>query len=167
MNKIVKKICLLGDPAVGKTSLVTRFVENMFDDRYLRTIGTKTSKKVIEVDNKSLTLMIWDVLGQKFSGYHSAYYRGAKGAIVVGDISREDTIKSMESWIRAFKQENPESEITTVVNKIDLKKNTDEKEISRIIGNEAIYTSAKTGDGVEEAFLSISEKMLRAQEVLE
>ncbi len=163
MDRVIKKVCLLGNPAVGKTSLIRRFVENMFDERYIQTIGTRTSKKVVDIGENSVALLIWDILGQRFSGYHSSYYRKAGGALIVGDISRKETIESMMKWYEAFKDENPESQTVMVINKTDIG-DIEKEKIEEILGMEPIYTSAKTGDGVEEAFLTISKKMLGVED---
>ena len=77
----ILKVCLLGDGAVGKTSLVHRFVYDVFDDKYIMSFGTKVSKKTVELADARVDLMIWDILGQKtHESLHSAYYRGAVGA---------------------------------------------------------------------------------------
>ena len=85
-REIIKKICLLGDAAVGKTSLIKRYVYSMFDDKYITTIGTKVTKKSITYTKQAagqateirLTLLIWDILGQKqYSRLHPVYYQGA------------------------------------------------------------------------------------------
>ena len=94
-KKVSKKIVVLGDPAVGKTSLIRRFVINAFDDKYLTTIGAKIVKKEIQLRSGGakpdidVTLMIWDVAGQKTLGnVKQAYYRGSEGAMIVCDITR-------------------------------------------------------------------------------
>ena len=98
MKKFAKKIVMLGDSAVGKTSLIRKFVHEEFDDSYISTIGTKVSKKelvmTVEGEETMMNLMIWDMLGRE--GYMSAQARqmvGAQGIIIVGDLTRIDTIK--------------------------------------------------------------------------
>ena len=93
---IKKKICLLGDAAVGKTSLIRRYVMDKYDDEYLSTLGTKVTKKEVEVIDDfnfvefQLTFMLWDVLGQKeFKRIHQAAFQGTKGALIVCDLSRQ------------------------------------------------------------------------------
>jgi GTPase SAR1 family protein len=81
-KKLMKKICLLGDGAVGKTSLIRKFVFDSFDDKYIMTFGTKVSKKdvtmVREGQEFNMTFLIWDILGQRVHNtIHSAYYQGA------------------------------------------------------------------------------------------
>ena len=106
-KKVSKKIVVLGDPAVGKTSLIRRFVINAFDDKYLTTIGAKIVKKEVQLRSGGakpdidVTLMIWDVAGQKTLGnVKQAYYRGSEGAIIVCDITRRETLLSTIDWIK-------------------------------------------------------------------
>lgn len=92
------KILLLGDGAVGKTSLVRRFVEQKFDESYKMTIGVNVKKK--EIESLDLTLMIWDIYGQNINkDLHSTNYSGADGAMLVYDQTRYDTFESLEDWI--------------------------------------------------------------------
>ena len=97
MSEITQKICLLGDFSVGKTSLIRRFVENKFSDEYLSTIGVKISRKSVDVKIETkehrVNLLVWDLEGKtKFKAITPSYLKGASGAIVVGDLTRSDTI---------------------------------------------------------------------------
>ena len=110
-KKVSKKIVVLGDPAVGKTSLIRRFVINAFDDKYLTTIGAKIVKKEVQLRSGGakpdidVTLMIWDVAGQKTLGnVKQAYYRGSEGAMIVCDITRRETLLSTIDWIKTLMQ---------------------------------------------------------------
>src|SRR3972149_11083471 len=100
-----KKVVILGDGAVGKTSLIRRFVVDTFSDEYITTIGTKTTKKdvVVDFDGKewNLSLMVWDVLGQKgYSEVQNSALEGARGVILVYDVSRPETRGSLvDYWI--------------------------------------------------------------------
>ena len=110
VKKTVKKIVLLGESAVGKTSLIKRYVHDEFADDYISTIGTKVSKKVInltvEGQETQVNLMIWDMLGRE--GYMSTQARqivGAQGVIIVGDITRPETMANLEKyWIPLLKE---------------------------------------------------------------
>ena len=93
------KICLVGDSAVGKTSLIRRYVMDIFDDKYLSTLGTKVSKKQVIIKNEdrevAFTFSIWDVLGQKdFKKIQNLAFRGSKGAMLVCDLTRKDTLEN-------------------------------------------------------------------------
>jgi small GTP-binding protein len=160
MDTIKKKICLLGDPAVGKTSLIRRFVIDKYDDKYISTLGTKVSKKVLtdEEMEKSLTLMIWDLTGQpEFNQVHEAAFRKAAGALVVGDITRKETIDNMEFWIAAAQESEGSIPIIMLANKSDL---IEQAEVDKAyleafasrLNADYMLTSAKTGNNVEIAF---------------
>ncbi len=106
LRDVLKKVVLLGDGGVGKTSLVTRYVIDKFDNKYIATIGTKVSRKDIQIVRPNLIInlrmMIWDILGQKeYSKVRSASLSGAQGVILVSDLSRPETIQNLESfWMR-------------------------------------------------------------------
>ena len=172
-KKVTRKICLLGDPAVGKTSLIHRYVYDAFDERYLSTIGTKITKKtglfdVPGTENKvEMTLMIWDISGQKkIESVHHSYYKGAKGALIVADITRSDTFHNLVRWISDLFKISPDVPIIVLANKYDLKDSATiaEDEVKKItdkLGVSFLYTSAKSGMNVENAFKGISEYLVR------
>ena len=162
-RRFIRKICLLGDGEVGKTSLVRRFVLDMFSDEYIKTFGTKVSKKVLDMGEVDLTLMIWDILGQKASSLHEAYYKGANGALLVCDLSRERTVNYLIRWRDDLCRVSGEVPIVLVANKSDLQWEIDRDRLAEIgesLGEGFTITSAKTGEGVEEAFLSIGVRIL-------
>jgi small GTP-binding protein len=167
------KVCLLGDGAVGKTCLVRRFVENTFSEDYLLTLGTKTSKKRIVIKKPDLqkilhiTFVIWDIMGQiSFRNLlHPDYLKGAKGAVVVCDLTRSETLGHLEDWIDSLDVEGRMMPSVFVANKSDL---TDQfefgvREIERMASTyNALYfkTSAKTGENVEKAFQALGENII-------
>jgi len=162
-RKFIRKICLLGDGGVGKTSLVRRCVLDMFSDEYIKTFGTKVSKKVIDLGEVELTLMIWDVLGQKASTLHEAYYKGAYGALLVCDLTREETVRSLERWRDDLFQVIGEKPLVLVANKSDLERVVKEDVLAEVAGSFGVdftITSAKSGDGVDEAFLELGRKIM-------
>ncbi len=162
--KYIIKLCLLGDGAVGKTSLVRRFVFDVFDDKYIQTFGTKVSKKSMTVEGETMDLMIWDILGQKtHESLHEAYYRGAAGALAVCDFTRPETMKSLKSWIGSFRSVVGDKPVLILGNKSDLYKAfplADLKSFASSVGCEVLETSAKTGLNVENAFAIIGKKLL-------
>ena len=164
--KYIIKLCLLGDGAVGKTSLVRRYVFDVFDDKYLMSFGTKVSKKTLNVQGSEIDLMIWDILGQKsHESLHAAYYRGAAGALAVCDFTRPDTMKSLKSWIGNFRSIVGEMPVILLGNKSDLEKKFSMKDLETFgqsVGCAALETSAKTGLNVEAAFSEMGKKLLEA-----
>ncbi|MEF8873317.1 MAG: Rab family GTPase [Candidatus Thermoplasmatota archaeon] len=113
------KILLLGDGAVGKTSLVRRFVEQKFDDRYIATIGVNVKKK--RLPDLDVKLMLWDMYGQKMNkDLHASHYSGADGAIIVYDLTRYDTFLSLASWINEVFSVTGKIPFVILGNKLDL-----------------------------------------------
>jgi small GTP-binding protein len=162
------KVCLIGDAAVGKTSLVHKFVLDKFDDAYIATLGTKTSKKSILISNGSasyhLTLMIWDILGQKyFDSLQKVAYQGANGAFIVLDLTRKETLESFEQWLMSLYKVAGVIPIVVLGNKNDLTTEFGEEEIKKLVadyGFPFFFTSAKTGDNVNIAFKTLGKSMI-------
>ena len=164
---IQKKICLLGDFAVGKTSLVRQFVEGKFDDRYLSTIGVKISRKAISRPYGMLNLLVWDLAGN--NGFdkmaESSYLKGAAGALIVCDLTRRETLNAFERYARQMLAVNQNISLVFVANKVDL---ADERVISdadllslcgSFNGGGFFLTSAKTGEQVEAAFVALADRI--------
>lgn len=165
-GKYIIKLCLLGDGAVGKTSLVRRYVYDVFDDKYLISFGTKVSKKSIKVGDAEIDLMIWDILGQKsHEALHAAYYRGAAGAFAVCDYTRPETVRNLKSWLGSFRSVVGETPVMILSNKADLERKISLKEIEEFgkeVGCTVLETSAKSGLNVELAFQEMGKKLLEA-----
>jgi small GTP-binding protein len=168
------KVCLLGDGAVGKTSLIRRFVNNMFTEDYLLTIGTRTSKKRIVVKKPELqrdfyiTLMIWDIMGQiSFRKLlHPTYLKGARGALLVCDMTREETLEHLDDWIDSLFVEGQVMPSVFVANKNDLSEHhtfsvNDLDRAASAYDSPYFVTSAKTGINVEDAFNALGEKIIK------
>ncbi|KAA3615070.1 MAG: GTP-binding protein [Calditrichaeota bacterium] len=167
MSLIKKKICLLGDIGVGKTSLIRRFVEDLFDDSYLTTIGVKVSQKKVVLENsKELFLMIWDVEGAANTNeINTNYLTGASGAIIVSDLTRLQTVEINKNFIDIFLKINPGAHVVLAGNKVDLitKKHPGYNfftENSKILESPFFFTSAKDGENVEACFQNISQKLI-------
>ncbi len=176
---IKRKVVLLGDSAVGKTSLIRRFVIDDFHDHYIETIGTKVSRKDmdLEIDGKefSLSLQIWDVLGQKaFSAVHTRALIGMNGAFLVTDLTRKETLDSLENhWLPTLSKVVLEPQLVFLANKMDLKGEAqfsmDDLGIISLNfpssdADNVFMTSAKTGENVEKAFLTLANMMVSFEE---
>jgi len=162
-----KKICMIGSFSVGKTSLVARFVHSLFSERYQTTIGVRVDKKVVSFDGREVTLVLWDVHGEdEFQRIRESYLRGAAGYLLVADGTRPATIASagaLDEKVRGVCGPVP---AFLLVNKLDLEPSWTE-------GPEAIrgrlegafdlrFTSAKSGDGVEQAFVDLARAVTRS-----
>ncbi|HHU36793.1 MAG TPA: GTP-binding protein [Treponema sp.] len=168
---IKKKICLLGSFAVGKTSLIKKYVLNIFSDTYLSTVGVKIDKKILRLSNDlEVTLMIWDLEGKDdFQSVADTYLRGLSGYIMVADGTRPDTLDSVTGTWATMKKLFPGLPTSLLLNKSDLKTQwlLDDQDYAAFSseGIPVSRTSAKTGKGVEEAFIYIAEKMTEINDV--
>jgi small GTP-binding protein len=169
MTTISKKICLVGDFGVGKTSLIRRFVDRQFSDKYLSTVGVKISKKKVDLsEEKSVQLLIWDLEGHtKFKAIAPSYLQGASGAIIAADVTRQETIDNCTERLQLFLSVNPKGIAIFALNKADLiepekvqllLENVKENQPERVIATYS--TSAKTGENVDEMFHLISQQMI-------
>ncbi len=162
---IQKKVCLLGDFAVGKTSLARRFVEDRFDDRYLSTIGVKISRKPVEMDEYTLNLLIWDLAGgDDFSKAGASYLRGAVGALIVCDLTRSETLEKLQFYAGQLRDLSQDAVLVFAGNKADLEaeRSINEEEIQAVcdqLNGRYLETSAKTGFQVEAAFQHLAEQI--------
>ncbi len=162
MKTLSKKVCLLGDFAVGKTSLVRRFVHNLFEDKYISTIGVKVSRKSVAVPHGEeiveVTLMLWDLGGdEEFARVRPSYLRGAAGAILVCDLTRLETLDSVAGYVAEMRQVSPGARFILAANKNDLEeeRQLSPESINQIAGEleaNSFETSAKMGVEVETLF---------------
>lgn len=156
MGLIQKKICLLGEFAVGKTSLVRRYVEGTFDDTYLSTIGVKISRKLLTRENYQLNLILWDLAGgEDFAGHDKNYLRGAAGAVLVCDLTRPETLEILDPYARQLMEINPQARMVLAANKSDLVEqralnSSNLETICQTIHGPFLLTSAKTGENAEK-----------------
>ena len=170
------KVLLLGDGAVGKTSLIRRFVIDQFGDDYITTIGTKVSKKELAITERGVTnlvsMTIWDVLGQQgYSAVQTTAFQGARGVLFVYDTTRPETRESLERyWIPRVREVLGAVPSIVAGNKIDLveERKAAQAGLEQLAGRYAMphfLTSAKTGERVEEAFLKLGKAGIGAVEV--
>ncbi len=167
MPNLQKKICLMGMYGVGKTSLVRRFVENVFDEKYHSTIGVKVDRKRVALSGQQtpshVDLLVWDIAGQDDSpNLAQSYFRGAHGGLLVHDLTRPESLQHLVSYRERFAKAAPQAKIIVVGNKADLvdAKNLEAAKFQELLGPVAavhLLTSAKTGENVEKAFQLLAE----------
>ena len=170
---VMKKICMLGDPAVGKTSLVARFVFSMFDDKYLETLGAKVTKRTMAIEKIStrqllrLKLMIWDIAGQNtYDFIMPTYYRDSEGAMIVADSTRKETLANAPRWCRSIRDVCGHIPVVLLINKSDLSTDAqftakEAKTVADRLGAPFYMTSAKSGENVENAFSELARGLIR------
>jgi small GTP-binding protein len=160
-----KKICMLGSFAVGKTSLVRRFVESIYSDVYQTTVGVKVDKKNVQVNGAEVSLVLWDIYGEDdYQKMRWTYLRGASGYLLVADGTRKATFEKAFSLEQRVHEEVGAIPFIFVINKCDLQQDwalegTLEAQITAKNWS-VLRSSAKTGQGVEEAFSLLAQKML-------
>jgi small GTP-binding protein len=184
-----KKIVLLGDSAVGKTSLIRRFVFDQFEDSYIATIGSKVTRKEVKIRYRDepvkLKFMIWDIIGRGgYTSLHARTFIGVKGAIIVSDLTRKETLNSLEQyWIPFLFKIVGHVPLVFACNKSDLKNEVkfEPKDLGDIavryngkldrylpMGYESNYsTSAKDGGNVEKAFETLGHLIMSSNELVD
>ena len=161
------KVLLVGNSVVGKSSLILRYVDQIWNDVFVPTIGVDFKVKSLEIENKSIKLQIWDTAGQeRFRNVISSYFKGAHGILLIFDITSRDSFKELENWL-AEVEKNASTQILKILigNKCDLE---EEREISKDEGEafamrngmQYIETSAKINTNVNEAFENLAKKMI-------
>jgi small GTP-binding protein len=163
---IQKKVCMLGGYAVGKTSLVARFVRSIFSEKYLTTVGVKIDKKNVKAGDREVTLMLWDINGQdEFQDVQESYLRGTAGYLLVVDGTRRATLETAAKLQEKAVGVAGNVPFVVVLNKSDLATEwqVDERGLLKFAERNwsIVRTSAKTGEGVEETFLKLTQAMLK------
>ena len=161
------KVCMLGAFAVGKTSLVQRYVNSMFSEKYQTTLGVKIDKKTITVENQAIDLILWDLAGEdEFMKVRSSYLRGSSGAILVADGTRQETIDIAIELNQKVNREVGLIPFVLLINKSDLKSNwlVQEEQLQPLkeSGWEIIEVSALENNNVDFAFQQLASEMHQA-----
>ncbi|XP_077886575.1 ras-related protein Rab-31 isoform X2 [Ictidomys tridecemlineatus] len=156
------KVCLLGDTGVGKSSIVCRFVQDHFDHNISPTIGASFMTKTVPCGNELHKFLIWDTAGQeRFHSLAPMYYRGSAAAVIVYDITKQDSFHTLKKWVKELKEHGPERIVVAIAgNKCDLSDIRevplkDAKEYAESIGAIVVETSAKNAINIEELFQGI------------
>jgi small GTP-binding protein len=164
MSEIARKICMLGDFGVGKTSLVARYVSNTFSDKYLTTVGVKVDSRVVNLaGGVDMKLVVWDIAGKAvLDGVNQNYLRGASGLILVADGTREASLRAALNLAMQARETIADPACVLFVNKLDL---VDRWEVAPSVLAEIRHslpvfeTSALSGDGVEAGFAELARKL--------
>ena len=160
------KMILIGDSSVGKSNILLKYLKDQFDPNSRATVGVEFGTKNITLNNKKIKIQIWDTAGQeRYRSITSAYYKGAKGAFIVYDITRKSTFENIDKWIADLKT-NGDSNISIVLigNKSDLE---EKREVTKEEGLKKsqdcktafMETSALNGDNVHKAFDELIEQI--------
>lgn len=166
MTATVRKLCMLGDFGVGKTSLVARFVRSTFSEKYLTTVGVKVdSKEVVLPGCDPLKLVIWDIAGRSaLDALSMNYLRGAAALLLVADGTREGSLRSALDLLMQSRSILPNALVTLAINKLDLVERWEvtPATLIELRRNLSLFeTSASSGDGVEEMFADIAARLVR------
>lgn len=161
-----RKVCLVGDFAVGKTSLFNRFVYNRFSESYLTTVGVLVQRKVVQINGNELTMILWDTEGGKdSSALNVSYVSGAAGAVIVCDLTRASTILHCQGYITALRRMNQQIRLVLAGNKLDIL-DPDHKHLTvmrQVAHKEQLaltLTSAMSGEGVDAMFTSLGQSLI-------
>jgi small GTP-binding protein len=160
-----RKICMLGAFAVGKTSLVRRYVDSIFSDRYLTTVGVKIDKRMVTVGGSEVSLILWDIAGEDdIAQVRTSYVRGAAGYLLVVDGTRPGTIDVAQSIQQRVEAEIGALPFVVLLNKRDLQSlwSVSAEHVAALerAGWTVQLTSARSGEGVEEAFQALAERVI-------
>ncbi len=161
------KVLLLGNSDVGKSSMLLRFVDSVWNDAFIPTIGVDFKVKTLEINNKKVKMQIWDTAGQeRFRTVVSTYFRGAHGILLLYDVTNKDSFKNLENWLIEIEKNSNQKVLKILIgNKCDL---TEDREITTEEGQtfanrngmEFMETSAKMNTNVSEAFETLGKLMI-------
>ena len=168
------KVVLIGDSNVGKSCLLIRFADDCFTENYITTIGVDFRFRTMTVDKSTVKLQIWDTAGQeRYRTITNAYYRGSDGILLVADATNRKSLDNIPEWLAEIeKYTDDEVYKMLIVNKSDLEEKTeisddDLKKFSKLHGIPYLWTSAKSGINVDEAFLKMTQSLISKREMEE
>ncbi|TMW61083.1 hypothetical protein Poli38472_014544 [Pythium oligandrum] len=161
------KVVLLGEGRVGKTSILLRYIKGEYDDRQVSTLQASYLDKRLMVDNAKVQLSLWDTAGQeRFHALGPIYYRDADGALLVYDITDDESFKKVRTWVKELRRiVGDDIDISIAGNKVDLQRNRkvsedEAKRYAESVGATHFNTSAKLNRGLEDVFVDLTKRML-------
>ena len=165
--EFIFKVLLLGNSNVGKSSLFLRFVDDIWNDTFVPTIGVDFKIKTLEIDDKKIKMQIWDTAGQeRFKNIIASYYRGAHGILLIYDITDKDSFKNLQNWLIEIEKNANKNVLKVLIgNKSDLEEKrvitiNEGKEFADTYGLKFIETSAKKNRNVNEAFETLGREIM-------
>ena len=165
---MIFKILIIGDSGVGKSNLLLRYVKNEFASDMRSTVGVEFGTKMLKIENYDVKAQIWDTAGQeRYRAITSAYYKGAKGVLIVYDITRKNSFDNVDKWLNDFKMKSDEDAAIVIVgNKSDLinerEVSIEEATLKAQVNHLAFFeTSAKENENVHSAFMSLMNQVLK------
>ena len=169
--EFIFKVLLLGNSNVGKSSLFLRFVDDIWNDTFVPTIGVDFKIKTFEIDEKKIKMQIWDTAGQeRFKNIIASFYRGAHGILLIYDVSDKDSFKNLSNWLIEIEKNSNKNVLKVLIgNKTDLEDKrvityNQGKEFADSYGMKFIETSAKKNYNVNEAFETLGRELMKASE---